>query len=216
MSRGMFSSVLGGFLIGLMPVACPPEIWAQETASAGFTAVRDRMLARFDDNGDGYLSESERAAMQKARYSELLPERKRVKSREEMEWKKSPAFLEMVARYDKDQDGDMNDLEWGIAHRTEMAKIMKTYDVDTDGALDKDEKVALQAAIKEERITGVPAHWAKELAWGAEGRERGRQRQGRLSWLQSFDKDGDGRMSAEELRAARKGLAHRKNPEGGQ
>jgi len=82
---------------------------------------------------------------------------------------------EMIAKFDKDGDGKLNEAE---AKAGREAAMMKRFDKDGDGKLNDQEKVAADAFKKE-----------------ADARH--------AELTKKFDKDGDGKLSDDERKAAR-------------
>lgn len=131
------------------------------------------LIRRFDRDGDGQISELERAAARQsigsgdARVGRRKPHR-------------GPAPEEMMKQFDQDGDGQLSDKEQQVA-REHMKKLRegqeamrsamtKRFDRNEDGRLTGDE------------------------------RQEARQAHGRL--LQRFDKDQDGRLNEQEHQAA--------------
>jgi hypothetical protein len=97
---------------------------------------------------------------------------------------------EIIAKFDKDGDGKLNDEERAAARAEFEAKRKEAqakFDTDGDGKLSEDERKAMQEARKKEM-------------------------------LEKFDKDGDGKLSEEERKAAgpqRGGPGRPGGPKGG-
>jgi Ca2+-binding EF-hand superfamily protein len=133
-----------------------------------------KMIERFDADGDGKLSDAERATAKQTWLAEN-PE-------------KAAKHAEKIKRFDKDGDGQLNDTERAAA-KSEMKgrgekfreRAIKRFDKNGDGVLNKRER----------------AH-AREVA---QAHHRGRLHE-RL--VQKFDKDGDGRLNDAERSEARK------------
>ena len=68
-------------------------------------AHRERLVKRFDKDGDGKLNDEERAAMQK-----FIEERRKNGARGGKE-RKRPSREEILKRYDKDEDGKLSEEE---------------------------------------------------------------------------------------------------------
>jgi Ca2+-binding EF-hand superfamily protein len=82
---------------------------------------------------------------------------------------------EMIAKFDKDGDGKLNEEETKAARE---AAMLKRFDKDGDGKLNDEEKTAADAFKKE-----------------ADARQ--------AEMIKKFDKDGDGKLSDDEKKAAR-------------
>jgi Ca2+-binding EF-hand superfamily protein len=95
------------------------------------------------------------------------------------------AMKALVAKFDKDGDGKLNDAEKAAAREAEM---LKRFDKDGDGKLNDAEKTAAETFKKE-----MDAR--------------------RAEMIKKFDKDGDGKLSDDEKKAAHE--AFKKSHEGG-
>lgn len=138
------------------------------------------MLARFDKDGDGQLSEEERQAVREA-------------MRAEREQRRQQFLLE---RYDKDGDGILSEAETQAmeedqarmeaereARRAEMQqRALDAYDVDGDGQLSEEERRAANQQRRE---------WFQQQQQAAMAR---------------FDADGDGDLSQDERMAMRESM----------
>ena len=93
-------------------------------------AHRERMLAEHDKDGDGTLSDEERAAAKEAYHAKMKAER--------------------IARFDKDGDGELSEAEREAAkdaHKSKMKeRMLKRFDEDGDGQLSEEERAAAKAA----------------------------------------------------------------------
>jgi len=94
------------------------------------------MMKKFDKDGDGKLSDAEKAEMKK-----------------EWESKKAAHEAEMLKKFDKDGDGKLSEAE-----KEEMMKerkaameaaMLKKFDKDGDGKLSDTEKAEMEKAMKE-------------------------------------------------------------------
>lgn len=97
-------------------------------------ALRARLLERFDTDGDGKLSEAERAAA-KAQFPEL-----------------SQAIIAML---DTDGDGKVSEAEKAAARERMQARIQEViakYDADGDGRLNEQERRAAFDAFMAGRL----------------------------------------------------------------
>jgi hypothetical protein len=81
--------------------------------------------------------------------------------------------------------------------------VQKKYDADKSGELDPDELDKARADAEAGKLPGVPRFFFMRPGprGGRGGRFFGARREN--EFLLKFDRDGDGRMSAEELAAAR-------------
>ena len=171
---------------------------AQAQGGPEFEKRRAELLEEFDKNGDGRLGAEERAAVREKNRKEAL-EGKRGRGRRRPS---EPHPKELLAKYDKDKSGWIDGKEWDVAGPTESGIIKKQFDANKNGELEDDEKEALLAAIKSEKIKGLYAgiahYWLIRGAGNGEESYVRRQRR-----LLEFDANGDGIASREELAAIR-------------
>jgi Ca2+-binding EF-hand superfamily protein len=150
------------------------------------------IIAKFDKDGDGRLNEEERAAAQKAMGGQFANRR-----------------AEIVKKFDKDGDGKLNAEEQAAARKAlggqagagrpniDRAEVLKKFDKDDNGTLDDAEKAAVKKHFEELRAKRGPA--------GADSRPKAdapARRRVNPEALKKFDKDGDGKLSPEERKAA--------------
>ncbi len=165
---------------------------AQEKADGGDRAdVRKQILEKFDKDGDGKLSDEEKAAARKAfanRGDQARPAGGQLADR----------FKEIVAKYDKDGDGKLNEAE-RTAAREELSKLrgagdaavpnrqelMKKFDKNGDGKLDDEERAALRKELAQRGGLGGAALNREEV-------------------MKKFDKNGNGKIDEDEREALRK------------
>jgi Ca2+-binding EF-hand superfamily protein len=97
--------------------------------------IPPEILAKFDTDGDGKLSEDERKAAMEARKGKMEEQRKA-----------------MIAKFDKDGDGKLDEEERKAAREAMKARhdeILAKYDADKDGKLSPEErKAAIDAGEK--------------------------------------------------------------------
>lgn len=105
-----------------------------------------KMLERFDVDGDGVLSDTEKQAAKEAFES------RRAEHRERM----------MLKHFDEDGDGVLSESEQAAAHEAHEQRLAK-FDLDGDGELSREEHQAARAE-----------RWAKERA--GEGQCKGKHR----------------------------------------
>ncbi|OGK05261.1 MAG: hypothetical protein A2W80_07030 [Candidatus Riflebacteria bacterium GWC2_50_8] len=138
------------------------------------------MLAKYDTDGDGALSDTEKTAMHTA-------------MKAEMEAKKA----EMLAKFDADGDGSLSDTErqaMQTARKAEMeAKMLEKFDTDGDGTLSDTEKAAMEKN-RPARVEGKGQRGPK----GGQGMRDGKMPE---EMLTKFDTDGDGSLSDTEKAA---------------
>lgn len=172
-----------------------------------------QLLKEFDKDGDGKLSEQERAAA-----------REFVQKRQAGNFGQRRIPEQVLKRFDKDGDGKLNEQEQAAARkareefmkrngnasgrpntqgRPDFKEILAKFDADGDGKLNDEEKAAArEAAAKMRRQrgnAGRPQPEAKE--------KPGRVNKKEL--LKRFDTDGDGKLSGDERAAAREAFQNR-------
>ena len=84
---------------------------------------REKIIEKFDTDGDGKLSKEERKALKEQR---------------------------MLKRFDADGDGSLSEAEKATARETRK-KMMEKFDVDGDGKLNQEEKAALRKEMRGKR-----------------------------------------------------------------
>lgn len=163
------------------------------------SAVHERLLAEADTDGDGVLSDEERAAMERPfgehgprgpcagtpSASEARPGRGMCRGGGRGRGPHGPAsFRRLLWIYDADSSGELDDAERAILEADLEARAaaleaatLAAFDADGDGALSDAELEAAREAHRAERET----RRAAELA--------------------TYDSDGDGRLNREERQA---------------
>lgn len=193
----------------------PPSPPPAEVDTTGIDPTKD-ITKRFDLDGDGLLDDKERAAamafmakqpttaatattttggkIKKGKVADLdnLPER-------------------VVARFDTNQDGKLDDTERAAAKKAVSERLggktredlIKRFDKNGNGTIDDDERAAAKAAVKKRR--GLVAPVAKAApASDAEVEKTVRAAiAADATRLQRFDTDQDGKLSDAEWSAAR-------------
>ena len=108
-----------------------PEKGKKKGGPSGDRPSREEIIKKFDKDGDGKLSDEEKAEARKTMMSK----------------RKMPPFV--IKKFDKDGDGELNDEEKAAA-RAEMAarkkEVMAKFDKDGDGKLNEEERKAAMAA----------------------------------------------------------------------
>ena len=158
--------------------------------------VPPELLRRFDKDGDGRLSQEERAAAEKERAA-FGGAGLGLK----MDLDNPPELV--LRRFDKDGDGKLNEEEKKAAReafmagrgpgRPRMEGAIQRFDKDGDGKLNEAEQAAARQAFS--RMQGGP---------------------GREEFMKRFDKNGDGRLDAEEQAAARQAAERLRGGPGGE
>ena len=114
----------------------------------------------------------------------------------------------MLRRFDKDGDGKLNKAEKEAAGSAKK-EIMKKYDKDGDGKLNPEERKALMTARRKE--LGIPEHKVRKREGGGEHDMHKGARMNpehRKMMMKKYDKDGDGKLNEEERKAL---MQERKN-----
>ncbi|MBM3839071.1 MAG: hypothetical protein FJ398_14105 [Verrucomicrobia bacterium] len=176
------------------------RVEAQSDARPALSPRRAAALKKYDKDGNGKLSESEREAMRKAVAAQKLQAARRGR----MGFMLPP---EVVKKYDKDEDGTLDEEESQAARegmRKQFEEVRKKYDKNGDGNLDAAESEAMRKDAEAGKIEGVPRFFGGGPRPPSFGRPQGPSRE---VIMQQADKNRDGRLSAEELQAARTELA---------
>ena len=172
------------------------------------SAVYKALLAKYDANKDGRLDTAEREI--------IRTDRLRPQSRERSPRRQFRYPDEVVARFDRNDDNELEGEEFEAARQwvdKRFKEINAEYDADKDGRLNTAERAALSKQIEGGKF--------KEMGWltrylvrsprssrGDRNRDMrgGESGQSRGGILRRSDKDGDGRLSEGELIAARAAL----------
>ena len=172
------------------------------------SAVYKALLAKYDANKDGRLDTAEREI--------IRTDRLRPQSRERSPRRQFRYPDEVVARFDRNDDNELEGEEFEAARQwvdKRFKEINAEYDADKDGRLNTAERAALSKQIEGGKF--------KEMGWltrylvrsprssrGDRNRDMrgGESGQSRGGILRRSDKDGDGRLSEGELTAARVAL----------
>lgn len=111
----------------------------------------EEVFKRFDADGDGSLSETERQAMDEV----MLKRRERQGGPQG----RRPGREEMMKRFDTDGDGVLSEAE-REAMRTERERMraenMKRFDTDGDGRLSEAERKTMHETLRDERPAPPP------------------------------------------------------------
>ncbi len=172
------------------------------------SAVYKALLVKYDANKDGRLDTAEREI--------IRTDRLRPQSRERSPRRQFRYPDEVVARFDRNDDNELEGEEFDAARQwvdKRFKEINAEYDADKDGRLNTAERAALSKQIEGGKF--------KEMGWltrylvrsprssrGDRNRDMrgGESGQSRGGILRRSDKDGDGRLSEGELTAARAAL----------
>jgi len=193
----------GSIIVVLLLVVVP--IAKADEPSSVYTAL----LAKYDANEDGRLDASEREAI---RTDRLKPETRERSSRRRFRYPD-----EVIARFDKDGDDELEGEEFEVAREwvdKRFKEINAEYDTDKDGRLNTAERAALSKQIeagKFDEMGWLTRYLVRSPRSSRGDRNRDIRRddesgQSRGGILRRSDKDGDGRLSGEELTAARSAI----------
>jgi hypothetical protein len=190
------ASILG--LAGVVLAWAAPEL-AQAGDGPGWKTAA---LQRYDQNKDGRLGDAEREIMRQ----EIFTERRRSTGRG-----RGMMFPpEIVAKYDTDGDGSLDDTEARTAQQALMKmfqELRRKYDSNGNGNFEPPEVAKLQADAAAGKLEDVPKFFLQMLGRGGRRpRPHDPPAGGAELELRQFDKDSDGRLNADELRAARAAL----------
>lgn len=189
----------------MLAVCCLATLFSQTAfAEPGeiYATRRAAIVAKFDANGDGWLNADEREAARAAQKQSAMR-----RGGQNPMFQMPPEIIEM---YDKDKDGQLNDEESQAANngiRIAWGNAQKEYDANNDGDLDDAERERMADAILAGKVKGLPRMFGTMLRrppdrgpGGMFGGRGGPQ----ANPLAQFDRDHDGRLSADELDAVRK------------
>jgi len=149
----------------------------------------DQLRDEADKNNDGELDRVERDALRDA--IQMAAEKREI---------------EMIAKYDKDGDGQLSPEERLAARKAEAEiaakkradrweELFGEIDTNDDGSVSKEEWLAARGTVTEEGAE------AEEAAEDAERDIRNEER--RMEFMKQWDKDGDGELNEAERRAIR-------------
>ena len=191
-------------------------VGAQEPASATTEASPkfnfQDLIKRFDQDGDGQLSDAEREAAREA-----MPRRVGKNNMSRAATNAPDSRNEIVKRFDKNGDGVIDDEERAAA-RDELKKsrpptsgtntamaarptvdrqaVLREFDKDGDGKLSDEERQAAMSAMG--KHVAVP------------GQPLGTPGQSPAAMLKRFDKNGDGQLDEDERTAMREEMQRRR------
>jgi len=155
-------------------------------AGKGMHGDRGAMWKQFDKDGDGTLSDQEKADM-----------------KAEWQTRREARRKEMLAKFDKDGDGALSDQEKAEARTARAAEMRKKIFAE----LDKDADGKVSAAEVVARLEEMRARWdgAKALEGKLTDEEKAAMKSVAQKWVQEmigkFDADGDGMVSEAEFAA---------------
>jgi Ca2+-binding EF-hand superfamily protein len=171
------------------------------------SSVYQSLLAKYDANKDGRLDAAEREVI---RIDRLKPASRERSGRRSFRYPDT-----VVARFDKDDDNELDGEEFAAAREwvdNRFKEINAEYDADKDGRLNTAERAALSKQIEAGKFEDIG--WLTRFLIRSRGdrgdrsrdmrRDEGEQSRGGI--LRKSDKDRDGRLSEEELTAAREAL----------
>ena len=197
-STGYIIAIIAVLLMVVAPIAKADEP----------SAVYKALLVKYDANKDGRLDTAEREI--------IRTDRLRPQSRERSPRRQFRYPDEVVARFDRNDDNELEGEEFEAARQwvdKRFKEINAEYDADKDGRLNTAERAALSKQIEGGKF--------KDMGWltrylvrsprssrGDRNRDMrgGESGQSRGGILRRSDKDGDGRLSEGELTAARAAL----------
>ncbi len=178
------------------------------------------VLKSYDKDGDGLLSAAERDKAREDWYRRMLSQR------EERGFFRPPP--ELMEEFDTNKDGELDDEEGRNLGETlgrRFEKLNKDYDKNANGRLDEDEINAASKDIDDGKLKGIPKMFLQMARGGPRGGRRGmgggpggprggggvvESEVDPSELVRQADKDGDGRLTAAELEAARAAWAKRR------
>ncbi|QBG48573.1 hypothetical protein EGM51_14610 [Verrucomicrobia bacterium S94] len=195
---------------GLMMALFGAAYVAEAQRPGGQRPNFEEMLKKYDADGDGQLSETERETMR----SEM-----RQRGGQRGERGERPNFEEMLKKYDADGDGKLNETERETM-RSEMrqrggqgrrgpggtAAMLKKYDTDGSGEL----SAAELEKLMEDQKSNPDAKAENGRPDRGQDRQRG-PRMNREEAMAKYDTDGDGKLSETEREAMRNDMRKNRN-----
>ena len=187
-------------------VAISTVIPAENSAGSDRMEGGAATLKKYDRDGDGRLSDAERETMRK----QIFEQRRRSigGGRCRRAFQFPP---EIIKRYDKDGDGQLNEEESQAAQSGIQKMFQELHAKDhynTNGRLDPDEMDKIQADKAAGKLEDVPQIFLQM------GRRRGPGSSARppsVEVAKQMDRNRDGRLDEEELKAARTELEKLRN-----
>lgn len=177
-------------------------LFAQEAQSKepARSSVRERVIARYDTNGDGRLDAEEREKLRKSG-----GDRTRRESRRERQ-DVGPA---LTKQFDKDKDGKLSDAEYRAAERGLRAKwdeLVRKFGAYKNDRLVVENLNKMEAAARKGEIKDFPPALYGWIYFVRSRDKRGGRKE-EPHVLSQFDKNKDGKLDAAELVTARKAIA---------
>ena len=170
--------------------------------------VYTALLAKYDADKDGRLDTVERETI---RTDRLKPKSSERSSRRRFRYPD-----EIIARFDRNDDNELEGEEFETARQwvdKRFKEINAEYDADKDGRLNTAERAALSKQIeagKFDEMGWLTRYLVRSPRSSRGDRNRDMRQdesvQSRLGIMRRSDKDGDGRLSEEELAIARTAL----------
>lgn len=180
------------FLFCLTLVCQSPALTAADGESNP-EKIRTELKKKHDRNGDGRLDTTEREAMR-------LERKQRGGSSGG-----SQVPADVLADYDINKDGNMDDSDWAKASIAEKAILTREHDRDGDGKLGADEVDAMMVVIRTKPLRYARDYFAymikydKNGSGGFDGDEYATAQGEEAAWtVKRYDADGDGALSKGE------------------
>lgn len=155
-------------------------------------------IERFDTDGDGLVSATEREAAGEKRNGKRPPKKGEKKGPPPRGAKDEERHEHMLERFDEDGDGELSEKEreaakesllskWGDRGERKRQHLLEKYDADGDGELSDEERAKARKSFEKRRLlTNEYLKKAKE------------------KFMADFDSDLDGEFNAEEMQEAKK------------
>ncbi len=185
---------------------------AYAAEAQGQRPSKEEILAKYDADGDGQLSETERATMRE----EMGNRGGRGGQRGGQGGGQRMSREDLIAKYDTDGDGKLSETEREAARaemggrggrggqrggQNETAAMVAKYDLDGNGELSATE---LQQLLEDQKNQPAPEEAGGERGprgqggQSEQGQGRRGQRMSREEVMAKYDADGDGKLSEEE------------------
>jgi Ca2+-binding EF-hand superfamily protein len=142
---------------------------------------------QLDTDGDGVLSQEERAVARKKRHEKRLKE------------------------LDADGDGRVSEAERAAARNKRQGKHLEEFDTDGDGKISEAERAAARNKRQGKHLEGFDTDGDGKISDEERRAAQGKRSNQRARELEQFDADGDGKLTGKEKEQAK--AARKKNHE---
>lgn len=185
-------------------------------------AMRQQILERFDLDGDGQLSETEREAMRAARAKRIQEQGGEARGRRPGAQGQDGARGRRGAQQGEGAQKRPRRERGEQGQRPSREQMVKRFDTDGDGQLNEAERQAMRKAIQQRRAEHGGKRGKRQGA-GKEGRgpgvgrgagNQGDREQRRAQLMKHFDANQDGQLDEFERQALREAMNKRRAQQG--